>query len=820
METSLAILWGLAGFTLYLYRDPARPGFDLALGACIGLGLLTRVDTVLWIGPLVLAHWIAILRERADQPLWRRIPWQTWLTAALIVLPDFFVRFVILLLTRCVYRIRAVGLDRLPREGGALLVSNHASWVDALLLSALTQRRIRFLMDREISRWRCLRPIFRLMNVIPISAQDTPRRLLEALHAARAALDDGYLVCIFAEGALTRNGNLLPFRPGLERIVKGSSYPILPIYIDGAWGSVFSYYRGRLLSSLPRQIPYPVTVLIGPPLPPHTTSAEVRRAVIELAGQAFDLRRGPDRTLPAAFVRTARRCWFEPAVSDTSGRALSFGRLLAGATALATELDRAAPDQERIGLLLPPSVAGALANAAVQLCGRTAVNLNYTWTPATLAAAARQAGLRTILTSRAFLEKLALPAPPAGSVCLEDLAARLGPWRRAAALLRAALAPARRLTPRPPGPDDLAAVIFSSGSTGVPKGVMLSHHNLLSNIDAFNMVLHFRPNDRMAGVLPFFHSFGFTCTLWCPLLSGFSVHYHPNPLDGARIAQAVRERRLTVLLATPTFLLTYLRKAQPEDFASLRLVVAGAEQLKPRLADAFEKRFGVRPLEGYGATELSPVAAVNVPDREIDGVRQVGNKPGSIGHPLPGVSVRIVDPETGAPLPDGVTGLLLIKGPNVMQGYLGQPARSAEALRDGWYVTGDLARVDGDGFVFLGDRLARCSKIGGEMVPHAAVEERLNEALGALAPVLAVTAAPDDRKGEQLVVLCTPAAGALDALADRAAQLDLPNLWKPRRENFFAIEALPLLGSGKLDLARLRELARELVAARAAAREG
>jgi acyl-[acyl-carrier-protein]-phospholipid O-acyltransferase / long-chain-fatty-acid--[acyl-carrier-protein] ligase len=242
--------------------------------------------------------------------------------------------------------------------------------------------------------------------------------------------------------------------------------------------------------------------------------------------------------------------------------------------------------------------------------------------------------------------------------------------------------------------------------------------------------------------------------------------------------------------------------------------VTGAEKLKPRVADAFEERFGIRPLEGYGATELSPVCALSVPDVEVDGVRQAGHKPGSVGHPIPGVCVKTVDPQTGAVLPEGESGLLLVKGPNVMSGYLNDPARSAEVIQDGWYVTGDVARVDEDGFVFLLDRLSRYSKIAGEMVPHMAVEEKLTDAIGAMQQVVVVTSVEDEKKGEQLVVLCTPEAGELDALSRLASDSDLPNLWKPRRENFLRIDAFPTLGSGKVDLKRIREMARELVAGR------
>ena len=278
--------------------------------------------------------------------------------------------------------------------------------------------------------------------------------------------------------------------------------------------------------------------------------------------------------------------------------------------------------------------------------------------------------------------------------------------------------------------DDLATVIFSSGSTGDPKGVRLSHYNIGSNIEQLEQVFGLNHQDGFLGILPFFHSFGFTGTLCLPAMLGVGVVYHPNPLDAKAIGPLVRDHRLTFLLATPTFLQLYLRGCAPADFGSLRVVMTGAEKLPDRLAAAFEEHFGIRPLEGYGCTECAPAVAVNTHDFRSAGFRQIGAKRGKIGHPLPGVSVRIVSPEnpwSGENLPLGQPGLMLVRGPNVMQGYLGKPEKTAEVLRDGWYVTGDVAALDEDGFLQITDRLSRFSKIGGEMVPHIKIEEKLHE---------------------------------------------------------------------------------------------
>jgi len=270
---------------------------------------------------------------------------------------------------------------------------------------------------------------------------------------------------------------------------------------------------------------------------------------------------------------------------------------------------------------------------------------------------------------------------------------------------------------------------------------------------------------------------------------------------------------VTFLLATPTFLQIYLRGCAAGDFGGLRLVMTGAEKLPDRLATAFEEHFGLRPLEGYGCTECAPVVAVNTFDFRAAGVHQVGGKRGKIGHPLPGMTVRIVDVENPwgeKTLPPGQPGLLLVRGPNVMRGYLGRPEKTAEVLRDGWYCTGDVAALDDDGFLQITDRLNRFSKIGGEMVPHIKVEEKLHELAGATGLTFVVTGVPDEKKGERLVVLHRLAEKDLPACLEKLAACDLPNLWKPKAESFFRVEDFPLLGTGKLDLRAVKETAAKL----------
>jgi acyl-[acyl-carrier-protein]-phospholipid O-acyltransferase/long-chain-fatty-acid--[acyl-carrier-protein] ligase len=339
---------------------------------------------------------------------------------------------------------------------------------------------------------------------------------------------------------------------------------------------------------------------------------------------------------------------------------------------------------------------------------------------------------------------------------------------------------------------------------------MLTHDNIVSNIAQLEQCTGFDRRDRLLGILPFFHSFGFTGTLALPLTGGRGVVYHPNPFDARTIGAMVAKYAVTFLLATPTFLQTYIRRCDAEQFGSLRLVLVGAEKLQERTAQAFEDKFGIRPLEAYGCTECAPAVTVNTRDFRAAGFRQIGAKRGKIGHALPGISIRIVDPESFAPLPLGTPGLMLVRGPNVMKGYLGRPAETAKAIRDGWYVTGDVAMVDEDGFVEITDRLSRFSKIGGEMVPHIKVEEKLQDLAGAQEQVFAVTGGPDEKKGERLLVLHTLGEEHLKACLDRLGECGLPNLWVPRPQAFFKVEAIPYLGTGKMDLRKIRELALQL----------
>jgi acyl-[acyl-carrier-protein]-phospholipid O-acyltransferase/long-chain-fatty-acid--[acyl-carrier-protein] ligase len=491
-------------------------------------------------------------------------------------------------------------------------------------------------------------------------------------------------------------------------------------------------------------------------------------------------------------------------MADSTGRDLTFGRALVGSLLLARAIRRHVPTGTSIGLLLPASVGGALANIAALIAGTIPVNLNFTAGRDAMAAAIDRCGISTVLTSRTFLAKAGIPHAP-GMLFLEDVLQATPALSKVSMLLAAKLLPAalvERLLLPPADPDALATVIFSSGSTGVPKGVMLTHRNVLANIDGANALFRLTSDDVVLGVLPFFHSFGYTVTLWLPLVVGFAAAYHPNPTDAKTIGEMAARHGATLLISTPTFCAAYVRKCQPAQFARLRLAIVGAERLREPIASAFKEKFGIDLIEGYGCTEMAPVVAVNVPNTDGSGSRR-----GTVGRPLPGISAKVVDLDTGEESV-GKEGLLLVTGPNQMRGYLGEPDLTRDAHRDGWYVTGDIATIDEAGFIRITDRLSRFSKIAGEMVPHMKVEEQV-QALMRDPHVCVVTAVPDPIKGERLVALYTDPAVTAQEIWDQLSRSDLPKLWVPKREDLHVVEAIPTLGTGKVDLRAVRQVAAE-----------
>jgi len=623
------------------------------------------------------------------------------------LLPDFLVRLVLWTLTNTVYRIRAVGAANIPSEGG-LFVANHVSWVDGFLIGSACSRMIRFLMHRPYYETPALNWFFRRMHVIPVAAGDPPELKEASLAKAREQIEQGHIVCIFAEGSITRTGNLLRFRRGFETIAKGSDAPITPVLLDGVWGSLFSFEKGTPLFRFPKQLSWPVTVVFGEPMPPTAQAHEVRQKIQELSVEAFRLRKNRQRPIQVEFLRTARRFWRRTFLTDSHGRSLTFGETLVRSLALRDEIFRTGGGGPgRVGILLPLGIPAALVNLGALAAGKTVVNLDAGLGAEILRQEIEQADLERLVSSRETFDALAVDTGDLEVVFIEDAersveSRSLAGLRAMARFLPAVLARRWLLRGDTRNVDLVAAISFSLAPLlgGVPRGAVLSHHNILSNMESLKQVFRVSREDRILGIHPFSTPFGLMGTLFLPAVVGVPVVYHDDPSDTATLTHLAGEHRLSMLAVTPDLLDLYSREIPPEAFGSLRHAVVAGEALDDGVRQRFTDRYGVEPLEGFGCVECAPLVSLNVPSI-VRGTRQVSRRPGTAGHPLPGIAVKIVDIDTGETLPPDREGALFVRGPNVMLGYHGDPDATARVLRDGWYRTGYKAIQDPDGFLTL-----------------------------------------------------------------------------------------------------------------------
>lgn len=499
------------------------------------------------------------------------------------------------------------------------------------------------------------------------------------------------------------------------------------------------------------------------------------------------------------------------------GRSMKSGFLLAVSFMLSRRLTDWT-SKTRVGILFPPGLGAYIANLAVVLAGKVPVNLNFTLGPSSAATCLQKADVDCLLTSERVQHKIPhFPWPEGGIIDLVEEMKSMPKVKALALISWIHLCPAKllaRILKIPNEGGELeAGLLFTSGSSGEPKGVVLTHRNILGNCAQIDATGLLPVSEKVIANLPIFHSFGFTVTLWYPLLRGCSVVTLPSPLEVKKVAEAIKADSATILIGTPTFLKPYMKHIEPELLASLKYVVAGAEKTPEGFADAWEARFGSVYLEGYGLTETSPVVSINTPSIP-DGVNYPGNstegsRRGSVGRMMPGHAARILDPNTMKDIEVTKVGLLMLKGPNIFRAYLGEPKRTAEVKQGEWFITGDLARFDEDGFLFIEGRLSRFSKIAGEMVPHGTVEDALIKAYNLFdeeQPMIAVAGRPDKAKGEALVLLAAMDL-ELEDVREKLNGAGLANLWIPREIK--RVEVIPTLATGKLDLRQIQVLASE-----------
>lgn len=720
-------------------------------------------------------------------------------------------------IARFLYRVRHSGAMNMPKEGGVLLIANHLSYVDPILLQLACPRRIRFMGYQGLREHWFFDWAFRCSGSIPIS-NESPA---EGMKLALKALAAGEVVAVFPEGHISRTGQLMPLKRGFEVLARRAKVPVVPAFIDGIWGSVFSFAGNTYLWKSPRLLPTPVFVAFGKPIPfEKAEPAYARKTLLDLGADAFEQRPVLRRHLARECVRAlAKRPWHLQVIDRTmERRPLKSGQLLATAAAFSRHLKRTV-HEHRVGIVLPPGAGAFIANLAVACAGKVPVNLNFTSDRAALESSMKLGGVKTVISANAMREKIPNFPWPERTLDLKSEIMAMGgkkaivPWLLAAWLLPNQVYAALLGLPKV-GDRAEAGLLFTSGSSGEPKGVALSHRNILANCAQVSSLSILPDSASMLACLPVFHSFGFTITLWYPLIRGCLAVTVPSPLDTRKIIDAICEEKATVLIGAPTFIRPILRKAKPSELRSLELVVTGAEKLPDDLYKSFMEQFHLEIMQGYGLTETTPASNINQPHPPMTTATaepQKGKKSGSVGRLMPGMTVRIVDPETSEEMPSGEAGIVWFRGANVFSGYLNDVEKTSAAFEDGWFVTGDLGRLDDEGFLFIEGRLSRFSKIGGEMVPHGTIEQRITELFGwdqdeKLSAV--VMGVPDQSKGEALVLLTTKDVTPAE-LRQKLGAAGLPSLWLPK--HIYKINEIPVLGTGKLDLKGCSDAALEAV---------
>ena len=736
----------------------------------------------------------------------------------IIKAPESLLRFIIARIFAARYRMKVLGFENLPHSGGVLLLGNHISFVDWALVQIASPRPLNFVIERGYyERW-YLKGFLDMFGAIPINSGDSEG----SIERINQLLKDGKAVCLFPEGAISRTGQLSEFKRGYQRAIKDTSAKIVPFYLHGLWGSRFSRSSGFFKDSRQSGFKRDIVVAFGKTMPADTTPDQLKRRVFDLSFTSWQKYSKQLDSIPVSWLKTAKRLSFQMSATDIIGEPVSHHKFITGVFAFCGLIKKKSPEQN-IGILVPASVGGAICNMAVLALGKTAVNLNFTASPEAIQGAVKKAEIKTVYTSKKFIKKLEERGikikeilPETKLYYLEDFKAELPKIKMLSTLIAVMILPTRLLQAiyiKRTKPEDTAAILFSSGSEGTPKGVELSHLNLAANSRQVADTLNTRENDTVMSTLPTFHAFGLLATTLMPLSEGIPIVCHPDPTDVVTIAKGVARNNGTLLFGTSTFLRLYTlnKKVHPLMLRSLRLVIAGAERLNPDTRTAFTLKFNHQILEGYGTTETTPVASVNIPD-ELDTSYwkpQLGNKLGSVGMPLPGTSFRIVDPDTLEELATGEDGLILIGGPQVMKGYLHDADKTNQVIVEiddqRWYRSGDKGHLDDDGFLIIVDRYSRFAKLGGEMVSLSAVEEKIRGALGG-DPDLDLVAVnlPDDKKGEKVILLIANEMSAKE-IKKQLIEAEMNPLMIP--STFINVNAVPKLGSGKTDFAQSRKVA-------------
>ena len=710
--------------------------------------------------------------------------------------------------------IPVIGREHVP-SSGVLIIPSQLSYLDLLHLEKILEgRRIVWLVDQNAP----LHPLLKThlhsddVHALEIGPRSSDSDALQK--EIQSEVKKGTVVVYVPADAASQPATLTTVTGEKLEFLIHAGVPVLPLYV---------LHTNDLIMAIESRRPEGDAsfdfgaVLQGE----HATVAQYQESLMQLAEQSVSRNPFFGKNIAFALLKGLKRFGTRSSIIDgKDDQVWRFDKILAAAIVLSKHV-KAATQKNRVGIILPPGAGAMIANLAVLFAGKVPVNLNFTAGRSSVESAIKQAELDHYLTADLFVRKLqTFPWPPNKQLTflerlLPQLKSSIARWMLLSKILPSSVIASMLGIPKKGG-DKEALLLFTSGSSGEPKGVALTHRNLMANVCQFGSRLNLKTNDKILGCLPLFHSFGCTVSLFYPLIEGLSVVTYPNPIETKKLGELIQKNRITLLISTPTFLRGYLKGVNPEMLASLKLVVTGAEKLPKAVAESFEARFGKKVYEGYGLTETSPASNVNLPDPEPagDGARFAPSyRFGSVGQLLAGMAVRITDPESDEPLSIHQSGMVWFKGANVFNGYLKNPKKTEEVIKDGWFRTGDIGRMDSDGFLYIEGRISRFSKVGGEMVPHETVEEALVKALnleGESTRRIAVVGVPDIDKGEAIVLLTTLPGGSVqqEILDLRYKLIDrgMPPLWIPKK--MVRVQEIPVLASGKLDVKGCEKLAR------------
>jgi acyl-[acyl-carrier-protein]-phospholipid O-acyltransferase / long-chain-fatty-acid--[acyl-carrier-protein] ligase len=719
---------------------------------------------------------------------------------------EFLYRSISIFITRFLYKVRVIGSDNVPFNKPTIFVSNHVTLIDEFFINSAVSKNIKFVTYKDSTQTSFYKKTAKFFRYIKKPEYKNINEYKNYCDQIENILKSGRSVCVFPERKITKNGLMGSFSDEIKDILPDDlDVAVIPVYIGPLWGSKFSYckcdkkLRPRLIS-----------VCFGKEINKNSKPYEIRQYISELAVDVECLPRYREKPLHYNFIHIAKRNPFKKILFDYKGGALNSFKVLLISIILSREINKIKSKNKYIGILLPNSNFSAATILAVMFSDLVPSILNFSLSEKIFNYSVKKANLDTIITSRLFIQKANLKERPE-MVFLEDISKNVKLKIKIFYTVLIFILPSwiliRCLSKNFKDIHQTAILLFSSGSSGIPKGILLSHHNMNSDVNSYIQVMKCSvDNEKIVGNLPFFHSFGINLGFWIPLMYGLKIVYIKNPLDTSAVIQSIKKHKLTLLASTPTFLNNYIKKSTNNDYDSLRLLILGSEKMNYKHAENFKKYAYIEPLEGYGCTELSPVVSINISEN----VNDLGLKSGkshSIGKVLTGMASKIIDIDTHKEVKPGNSGLLFIKSPTIMKGYLDDINATNDVIINGWYNTKDIAYMDEEGYIVITGRISRFSKIAGEMVSHEIIEKLINEADKSEYRTIFVSDIKDDKKGEKLIVMYTELNTSINKINMYLKNQGLPNLWIPKQVNYYKVDKIPILGSGKLDLLKLKKLA-------------